>query len=61
MTTPSADPDFSAWTQPQAAALRAKAAKTLDGDRQAAELGRLELKALGYVKHGHVPPPEDPP
>ena len=22
-------------------------------------LGRLELQALGYVKHGHVSPPED--
>jgi hypothetical protein len=25
------------------------------------ELGRLERKALGRVKHGHVPPPEDTP
>lgn len=24
-------------------------------------LGRLELKALDRVKHGHVPPPEDTP
>jgi hypothetical protein len=38
MTTPSYDADFYAWTQAQAAALRAKEAKTLDWNHLAEEI-----------------------
>ena len=65
MTTPDYDTDFYAWAAQQAAALRAKDWAALDLAHLAeegftlkdlmAELGRLELKALGYVKHGDVP------
>jgi hypothetical protein len=56
MTSPTYDTDFYTWTQAQAAALRE--IETDEGfslEDLMAELGRLELQALGYVKHGEVP------
>jgi hypothetical protein len=41
MTTPDYDTDFYAWTQAQAAALRAKAAPALDRDHLAEEVESL--------------------
>jgi Domain of unknown function DUF29 len=41
MTTPDYDTDFYAWTQAQAAALRAKESKTLDWDHLAEEIESL--------------------
>jgi len=41
MTTPDYGTDFYAWTQAQAAALRAKASKTLDWDNLAEEIEAL--------------------
>jgi Domain of unknown function DUF29 len=41
MTTPTYDTDFYAWTQAQAAALRAKESKTLDWDHLAEEIESL--------------------
>jgi Domain of unknown function DUF29 len=55
MTTPTYDTDFYTWTPQQAAALRVKDWAALDLENRMAELGRLELQALGYVKHGDVP------
>jgi hypothetical protein len=49
MTTPDYDTDFYAWTQAQAAALRAKAAPALDWDHLAEEvesLGQAERHAV---------------
>jgi hypothetical protein len=49
MTTPDYDTDFYAWTQDQAAALRAQELKTLDWDNLAEEiesLGRSERYAI---------------
>jgi hypothetical protein len=50
MTTPDYDTDFYAWTQTQAAAIRAKAVAALDIDHLAEEvedLGRAVRKAIG--------------
>jgi hypothetical protein len=50
MTTPDYDTDFYAWTQAQAAAIRAKEVTTLDIDHLAEEvedLGRAVRKAIG--------------
>jgi hypothetical protein len=50
MTTPDYDTDFYAWTQAQAAAIRAKAVAALDIDHLAEEvedLGRAVRKAMG--------------
>ena len=41
MTTPNYDTDFYAWTQTQAAALRAKESKILDWDHLAEEIESL--------------------